>query len=194
MPATDILEPVVNKYISISVLFMLLAVTACSSELSKEETKRVQSALRDTLLSSTEIWEVDMEIIKNGIKKIHLTGTYSTTINKEKVNKTRIKGPVHIEVFDSTGAIKTRVNANRTIYYSKKDLFELFGDVDVKSRSGRTLHSEYLKWDQRQNRISTKKFVIVTTKNDSLAGTGFHGTANLSQYTILEPSGEVVID
>lgn len=175
-------------------ILLVFGLWACSGELSKKEQQKVKSALSDSLFATTEAWNVDMEIIKEGVKKIHLTGSYSATFNTEKMNETRIKGPVFIEVFDSTGAIKTTVNANRAIYYSDKSKFEFFGDVDVKSRSGRTLHSEYLKWSQSENLISTQKFVVITTANDSLAGTGFHGKADLSQYTILEPKGEVVLD
>ncbi len=168
-------------------------ISACG-ELSQEEKQKIQSALGDSLLATTETWKVDMEIIENGVKKVHLTGSYAATFNSDKVNETRIKGPVYIEIFDSSATVKTRVNANRAIYRSQEAIFELFGDVDVRSRSGRTLHSEYLKWDQKENIIVTEKFVIITTANDSLAGTGFRGTADLSRYTILEPSGQVVLD
>lgn len=192
-PAIDILE--LNKaYISILLLAAAVLIQACGGELSSKEKERVQTALGDSLLAATETWNVDMEIIENGLKKVHLTASYSAAYNTKKVSETRIKGPVYIEVFDSTGSIKTNVNAKRAVYHTDKAYFELFGDVDVKSSSGRTLHSEYLKWNRSEGHISTPKFVIITTANDSLAGTGFRGTADLSQYTIIEPSGQVVLD
>jgi len=175
-------------------LFFLIALTACGDELSNKEKQKVESALSDSLLATTESWDVDMEIITDGLKKVHLTGSYAATYNEEDVNETRIKGPVFIEVFDSSGTVKTTVNADRAVYYSEESAFEFFGDVDVKSSSGRGLQSEYLEWDRAKNRIFTPKFVIVTTPNDSLAGTGFRGKADLSRYTILEPSGEVVLN
>ncbi len=181
-------------YLYIFIPLCLLVFLSACGELSEKEKQQVQSALGDSLLATTETWNVDMEIIENGMKKVHLTGSYSATFNTEEINETRIKGPVYIEVFDSTGAVKTQVNANRAIYRSEKAVFELFGDVDVQSRSGRALHSEYLMWNQNEDHISTEKFVIITTANDSLAGTGFRGTADLSHYTILNPSGQVVLD
>ncbi len=194
MQAIVILEQ--NKQFIFPAILLLFAflVTGCGGELSHKEKQKIKSALADSLLATTETWNVDMEIIEDGVKKVHLTGSYAATFNTHKVNETRIKGPVFIEVFDTSGSVKTRVNARRAVYHSEKAMFELFGDVDVRSQSGRTLHSEYLKWDQSENRISTQKFVIITTANDSLAGTGFRGAADLSRYTILEPSGQVVLE
>lgn len=193
MQVIDILEQN-NIFFATAILLISLVASACSSELSPQEKQDVKSALNDSLLATTETWGVDMEIIKDGVKKVHLTGSYSATYNTDKIQETRIKGPVYIEVFDTTGHIKTWLNAKRAVYRSDEGVFEFFGDVDVKTRSGRTLHSEYLKWNQTKNLIMTQKFVVITTANDSLAGTGFRGTTDLSQYTILDPSGQVVLE
>ncbi len=173
-------------------IFLLL--DACSDEFSGEEKQKIQTALSDSLLATTETWDVDMEIIENGTKKVRLTGSYAATFNTDEVNETRIKGPVYIEVFDTTGREKTWVDANRAIYRAENSEFELFGDVKVRTRTNRSLNSEYLNWDQSENFISTPEFVVITTANDSIAGTGFTGTADLSRYTILEPTGRVVLD
>src|SRR5699024_5905399 len=136
-------------------------------ELNSKEQQQVNEAARDSLTSTTETWEVDMEIIEDGQKKIRLIGSYAATYNTEKLNETRIKGPVHIQVFDSTGAVKTRVESNRAIYRAEAAQFELFGNVDLRTRTKRHLQSEYLKWDQSKNIISTPRFVIITTPSDS---------------------------
>jgi LPS export ABC transporter protein LptC len=77
---------------------------------------------------------------------------------------------------------------------AKDSEFELFGDVRVRTRNNRTLRSEYLKWQQGSNTISTPQFVVITTPTDSIAGTGFTGTTDLSTYTIKEPTGRVIVD
>lgn len=191
---TDILAQR-NAYL-FGLLFIVpfLLLIACNNKLSETEKRRVQSALSDSLLATTETWNVDLEIIENGVKKVHLTASYAATFSTNRMNATRFKGPVYIEIFDATGAVKTKVNANRAVYHTEEAKFELFGDVDVYTHSGRTLHSEYLMWNRGSNRISTKKFVIITTANDSIAGTGFTGTVDLSSYTIQNPTGQVVLE
>lgn len=174
-------------------LMVTLLLSSCS-DLDQQEAQQVNQALTDSLLSTTETWNLDMEIIENGAKKVRLQGSYAASYNVNENEETRISGPVSIEVYDSTAAIKTWVNSDSAIYRARQSEFELFGDVNVRTRKERNLESEYLKWDQETNLISTPQFVIITTPTDSIAGTGFSGTSDLSDYTIKEPTGRVVFD
>ena len=163
-------------------------------ELDQDEADQVNTALLDSLTSTTETWNLDMELMEEGRKKIRLTGSYAASFNTEKANETRISGPVHVDVFDDSVAVKTRVDADSAIYRAKSSEFELYGDVRVNTRDHRHLQSEYLKWEQSKNKISTPRFVIITTPQDSIAGTGFTGQSDLSSYTIKQPSGKVTLD
>lgn len=177
--------------VSLAIAGLLLS--SCS-DLSQEESRQVSEAVNDSLLSTTESWEVDMEIIEEGIKKVRLTGSYAATFNTSERKETRISGPVHIQVFDSAGAVTTRVESERAIYRAESSEFELFGDVRIRTSDERRLESEYLKWNQASNRISSPKFVIITTPRDSIAGTGFNGTTNLNSFTIDNITGRVIYD
>ena len=64
----------------------------------------------------------------------------------------------------------------------------------MNTEDNRHLESEYLEWNQNQNRISTPEFVIITTPSDSLAGTGYESTTDLTDYTIKQPKGRVIVD
>lgn len=180
-----------------AVLLLLLTplwlLTACG-ELDEEETRQVNEALSDSLLSTTETRNLDLTLIEQGRKMIRLQGRYAATYNNREIDETRISGPVTIHVFDSTAAIKTWVWSDSAIYQAEDSQFEFYGDVRVKTRDERNLESEYLRWDQANNQISTPRFVIITTPTDSIAGTGFSGTSDLSSYTIREPTGRYMIE
>jgi len=193
MPVTAILEPH-NTLAALLVSLLLVAGLSSCGELSQKQSKQVNKALQDSLTSSTETWGVDMEIIEEGLKKIRLQGSSAATFTDKKENETRIKGPVKIQVFDSAGAVKTHVFSNRAVYRADKAIFEFYGDVRVNTADNRHLESEYLKWAQDDNKISTPKFVIITTPTDSIAGTGFEGSTDLTNYTIKEPKGRVIVN
>lgn len=193
MQVTDILEQHNNLFSFFLCLLIIAGISSCG-DLSQEETQQVDEALKDSLTSSTETWDVDMEIMENGQKKVRLWGSYAATYSKNDKNETRIKGPVTVHVFDSVGAVKTKVFANRAVYKPEDTIFELFGDVQVETRDNRHLNSEYLEWNQSTNNISTPKFVIIKTPTDSIAGTGFEGDTDLEDYTIKEPKGRVIVD
>ncbi len=193
MQVTDILEQH-NKLLSFFLCLLIIAGISSCGDLSQEESQQVDKALKDSLTSSTETWDVDMEIMENGQKKVRLWGSYAATFSNDDKNETRIKGPVTVHVFDSVGAVKTKVYSNRAVYKPEDTIFELFGDVQVETRDNRHLNSEYLEWNQSTNNISTPKFVIIKTPTDSIAGTGFEGDTDLVDYTIKEPKGRVIVD
>lgn len=174
-------------------LLITLSLSSCG-DLSETQTQQVDEALQDSITSTTETWDVDMEIIEDGEKKVRLQGSYAATYATSDLNETRIKGPVTIHVFDTTGAIKNRVFSDRAVYKAEEAMIELFGNVRVNTVDNRHLESEYLEWQQDENRISTPEFVIITTPTDSIAGTGFEGSTDLTEYTIKEPKGRVIVD
>lgn len=193
MQVIDILEQHKTVIAFAVSLLIVFGATSCG-ELSEQQSKQVDEALRDSMTSSTETWGVDMEIIEEGTKKIRLWGTYAATYTEDGNNKTRIEGPVTIHVFDSTGAVDTEVSSERAVYQPEEAIFEFYGNVRVNTANDRHLQSEYLEWIQDDNSIHTPKFVIVMTPTDSIAGTGFEGNTDLTDYTIKEPKGRVVID
>ena len=195
MQVTDILEHN-NTFLAFAasaVLVLGVALSSCG-ELSESQTKRVSEALNDTLLSSTESWDIDMELMEEGQKKVRIQGTYAATYSMEAMNETRITGPVYVQVYDSTGSVETRVTSNRAVYLSRERVFKLFGDVHVRTNTDRRLRSEFLRWNSDSNRVSTPQFVIITTPSDSIAGNGFEGTTDLSEYTIREVTGQFTIN
>ncbi len=167
--------------------------TGCS-ELSEEQSARVEEALRDTLVSTTESWDMTMNILEDGQRKLQLKGRHATSISRSDTQLTRIQGPVHIKVYDSTGSVTTLVRSDRAIYFSQHSIFEFFGNVRVEAQQDRGLRSEYLKWDQNNDRVTTPRFITITTPRDSIAGHGFSGTPDLTDYSIREVSGHVTFE
>lgn len=176
------------------IILLVTVLTAACGDLSVEQQKQIDEALSDSLTSTTESWDVDMEIIEDGLRKVRLQGSYAATYVTDEENETRIKGPVYIQVYDSLNNVKTRVRSDRAVYRGDDAEFEFFGDVNVDTDNNRHLESEYLKWNQNNDLITTPEFVIITTPTDSLAGTGFESTTDLVDYTIREPKGRVIYD
>ncbi len=193
MQVTVILEQH-KKLITLCLCLLITVGISSCGDLSQEESQKVDEVLKDSLTSSTETWDVDMEIMEDGLKKVRLWGSYAATYSSDKINETRIKGPVTVHVFDSVGTVKTKVFSERAVYKPEDSIFELFGNVQVETRDNRHLDSEYLKWNQSNNNISTPKFVIIKTPSDSIAGTGFEGDTDLVDYTIKEPKGRVIVN
>lgn len=163
-------------------------------ELTEYDTRQVEEALQDSLLTTTESWELEMELMEDQKRQMRLTGSYAVTRQETEITRTTIDGPVHIQLFDSTGNITSDVRSGRAAYHPQVREFELFDSVRVITENGRQLRSDYLHWRQDLDEISSDRSVIIITEQDSIRGTGFRGKSDLSSYVITNPSGRLVID
>lgn len=179
-----------SSYILASV-FLLGA--ACS-DLSEYDEKQVELALGDSLFNSTESWGFTMNIIEGGNVRMSMQGSYSYNIQQAGENETRIKGPVFINIFDDSGALETTVNCDSAVYQPERERFEMFRNVDVNTVDGKNLRSDYLLWERKIDKVSTPEFVIFISPPDSIAANGFYGNSNLTNYTLNEGGGKVVIE
>ncbi len=186
---TDILEP--HKLI-LPLLFIFVSLNC--SKLSEYDTQQIRNALADSLLTTTESWGVSMKILEDGNRSLNLTGSYSATIKDSERHQTKISGPVFIEIFDKDGSFKSSVDCDSAVYRPDEGIFEMFGNVRVLTNDARKLRSEYLKWDRNNDKVSTPEFVIFIAPPDSIAANGFVGDTDLTNYTLNEGGGQVVID
>lgn len=189
-----IVTSVPKKYIYILLTVIITLFSACSSDFSEFENRQIDAALSDSLFTITESWDFEMEVIEDGYVRLRLQGAYAASINNEYQNLTKISGPVFIEIYSDSGETETIVEADSAIHHPNTSEFEMFGDVRVQAADGKRLYSEYLKWQRTHDRVSTSDFVIFISPPDSISAKGFFGNTDLSNYTLNEGGGRVIID
>lgn len=191
MPEIAILEP----YKRLPVLFAIILITGIScGDLSEFDTQQIQSAMNDSLLVTTESWDVEMVLMQDGKTKLLIEGSYAINYQTEGHKFSNIEGPVYVQIFDESGIVETEAWSKRAIYLEEEAEFELFDSVRVQTIDNGFLYSQYLKWSQNTDRISSPSFVTIITRTDSIAGRGFDGLTDLSYYIIKEPTGDFVVD
>ena len=80
------------------------------------------------------------------------------------------------------------------IYRPDDEIFEMYHNVIVKTQEGRELRSDFLLWERKKDMVSTPEFVIFISPPDSIAAYGFYGNSDLTNYTLNEGGGQVVIE
>lgn len=175
----------------LAVIFFLF--TACG-ELSDFDTRQIQSSLNDSLTTTTESWDVKMVLMKGGRSRILIDGSHAISYQMPERKETYIEGPVYVQLFDSTGAVETEAWSKRAVYLDSESEFELFDSVRVNTATDKQLYSDYLKWSEPTDRISTPEFVTIITPTDSVSGHGFEGITDLSDYSIDDMRGRTVVD
>lgn len=189
-PETVISEQI-PKY---GLIFLIAFISISCTELSEYDTQRVEAALNDSLISTSESWDVEISLMRKGRTRMIIDGTHSVQYQTEENKRTTIDGPVYVQLFDTTGALETEAWSQKAIYFDNDREFELLDSVRVKTVDDRQLFTEYLKYIQDSDRISSPQFVTIITPTDSISGRGFSGLTDLTSYTITEPRGRLIVE
>jgi LPS export ABC transporter protein LptC len=184
---------VLSKRMALLLVAVFMFYTACG-ELSDFDSERVRSAMHDSLLASTESWDVSMTLLELGHRRIMIEGSYAITYNDDERKETRIDGPVYVQIYDSSGTMESEAWSKRAVYHAEDREFELFDSVRVETVRNRQLYSDYLRWAERTDRITSDRFVTIITPTDSISGSGFDGRTDLTDYVITDLSGRVIVD
>ena len=174
--------------------FIALLLFASCSELSEYDAQQINSYLNDSLTTTTESWDVEMMLMRDGNARVLIEGSYAISYQMPEKKETHITGPVYVQLFDSTGAVETEAWSKRAIYFDTKRAFELFDSVRVLTQTERQLYSDFLRWSDVSDRITSDRIVTIITPKDSISGRGFDGMTDLSNYTIDEPRGRFLVD
>jgi LPS export ABC transporter protein LptC len=178
----------------VPVFLITLLITGACSDLSDYDSEQVESTLNDSLITSTESWDIQMTLMQQERARIFIEGSYAISYQTRERSETHIDGPVYVQLFDTTGSVETEAWSKRAVYLEEKSEFELYDSVRVLTNSDRELYSDYLVWSQRTDRITSPRFVTIITPTDSISGRGFDGLTDLSSYTIDEPRGRLIVD
>lgn len=192
-PETAILALCKRPVLTIAALLIILIGSSCK-ELSEYDTEQIRVAMNDSLLVTTESWDVEMVLMQEGKTKLLIEGSYAINYQSEDRKMSKIEGPVYVQIFDTLGNVETEAWSKRAVYIEDAAEFELFDSVRVQTVNDGYLYSEYLKWSQYTDQITSPYLVTIITKTDSIAGRGFEGQTDLSYYNINEPTGDFVID
>lgn len=169
-------------------VFFLLILCSCN-ELSEYDNERIQEALSDSLVTSSTTWNLNMEIMEDGFRKLSLKSSKAVTIRYDDEKRTQLSGPVQIQVFEAD-TLSTEVFADSALYIPKEAEFELFENVKVFSRNGKQLFADHLLWNRNGDKVTTPGYVLIITETDSIAATGFEGTTTLTEYTLKKVTGK----
>jgi LPS export ABC transporter protein LptC len=173
---------------------ILVIITLSCTDLSEYDEAQVRSTMHDSLIYTTESWDVEMVLMQEGSTRMLIEGSYAISYQQEENKQTKIDGPVYVQIYDSLGTVETEAWSERAVYLEKDGEFELFDSVRVQTHDDRFLYSNYLKWAQDTDRITSPYYVTIITPTDSISGRGFDGLTDLSSYTITEPRGRLIVD
>ena len=94
-----------------------------------------------------------------------------------------------LEEFSLSYTIEASLRADYAKYIDKEERWELKGNVDALNEKGERFQTEQLFWDQKTERVWSDSAITITRESSVISGIGFESNQNMTNYTILRPTG-----
>ena len=92
--------------------------------------------------------------------------------------------PATLTMYDSIGAVSSKVLADTAIISNKMESYKVWGNVYVRTKDSMVVRSEKLRWFKNHRKVESDTFVqIETPKGDVLRGKGLDAVEDFSRFT-----------
>lgn len=98
-------------------------------------------------------------------------------------------GSVRAVQFVGSRATGNEMSADYVVRDLKERVWELKGNVEIRTSQHKKLRTESLFWNREEGRVFGESWVEISEPNQTLTGTGFEAKDDLSVYSIFEVSG-----
>ena len=178
------------KNISSAIFFIAFFFSCGSDTAPKVSTEFISSDY-----PTTQMWKMNTVVTDSGKVSSIIRAGYVAKYNRTESKITHLDSGLYVEFYDAETGKRTSVltSGNGLINDITNDM-EAFDHVKVVSEDNTVLESEYLKWSQATQLVSSDKFVTITTPTEVLQGTGFESDKKLKYYKIFKASGKAEVD
>ncbi len=137
-----------------------------------------------------KVSNVESYLSQGGSVKAKLTAPLMT-ITQADTPRTEFPTTLHVDFYDTTTKVQSRLFAKYGLYYTNKRLVLLRDSVIIINVDGDTLNCEELWWDQDKALIYTNVPVHIRKPDESIDGTGLTADQNFNHWTITNAKGPI---
>ena len=164
------------------VIVFFLLIHGCSKEsLNEELSKGVD-------FPDQESWGVTIILTDSSIERARVKSGHLEKYNQKQ--HILLDENVEVDFFDKNQKHVAVLNSYKAEVDQKTNNMKAVGNVIAISDSGITLYTDTLYWNAKNEKMSSKDSVMITTlEKDTLYGVGFESDSNFENWKILNPSG-----
>ena len=171
-------------------ILCMIAIMACNVQ-EEEPVKMSAEDLNVDVETTTgvELIYSDSAIV-NVIVKAHKMLTDAKRGEKKQV----FPEGVDVDFYNSQGRIQSELTCKMATRFEKDKRILMQDSVVWKSGKGEILDTEELTWDEKNQKVFTKRLVKITTAQDVIHGYGFEADQGFTKWKITRPQGEMGVE
>lgn len=174
----------------IIILGVLLLFTRCENDIAKVQEL---TAKQDSAIVSVN--DVEMTYTLQGKIQIYMKAPLlNRFVEANGTSYSDFPQGVYLEFYNENGIKSSSLKANYSIFHESEGIWEAFYDVVAINEKNEKLNTEYLVWNQKEEIISSDKFVTMTTQDGVIYGDGFKSDQEFSSWEVIHGRGIINID
>jgi len=169
--------------------FAFFLLNSCENDLEEIKNVATSDELKYETMKMVELLYSDSAIIR-----VKVLG--NKMLRYLDVNTPRQEFPegIKVDFFDLSGRIQSELTAKYALRFEKKNEIIVKDSVVWESKKMEMLETEELIWDEKLNKVYTKKFVKITRPGEIIYGYGFEANQDFTRWEINAITGRIKVD
>lgn len=177
-----------TERITIVVLLVLLCgmIVSCN----KQETRHRADAIVDrATMPVLEGDDVTTLISDSGITRYRITAKRWLVFDKADTPYWEFPQGIYLEKFNINLEADATIEADYAYYNEPAQRWLLKGNVKALNLEGERFETPLLNWDQKSESVYSDSSIVITRESSIIKGVGFRSNQEMTNYTILRPTG-----
>ena len=167
-------------------LVLLCMLSACA----KKEIRHRASAIADrAAMPALEGTDVTTLISDSGVTRYRIKAKRWLVFDKADTPYWEFPEGIYLEKFNMDLEADATVEADYAHYNEPAQRWMLKGNVRAVNLEGEQFETPLLYWDQQSESVYSDSSITITREASIIQGVGFRSNQEMTQYTILRPTG-----
>ena len=179
-------RPLSDKFIIASAITVLaILVVACRKEEIRQEAETLPREQIPVLATDS----VTTLISDSGVTRYRIEAPQWLMFDKTEPPYQEFPQGIYLEQFDLDLSVAASLKADYAYYDETAQRWTLIGNVHAMNRQGEKFETPKMMWDQQTHRVYSDTSIHITRETSIIEGVGFDSNEQMTQYTILNPTG-----
>lgn len=176
----------IKRIIPVVLLVLFCMLCACA----KKDVRHRAGAIEDRkAMAVLEGDEVTTLISDSGITRYRIKAQKWLVFDKADTPYWEFPKGIYLEKFNMELEAEATVEADYAYYNEPAQRWTLRGNVKALNLQGEQFETPLLYWDQKEESVYSDSSIVIIREASIIQGIGFRSNQEMTQYTILRPTG-----
>jgi len=168
--------------------FTILFFCSCENQLAE-----VEKFIPEDFVGKENFKDIEILYSDSAIVRVRITAPHMVRFLDRREPRQEFDGGIVVDFFNERKRITSKLSAKHATRYEKKKEILVRDSVVLESVGDQKLETSELIWDEKEERIHTNKFVMITTPEEKIWGYGFEANQEFTRWKIKAIEGELQV-